>query len=145
MPKNKKIIFVLLCFLILITIFTLIFQKNNTNSNQQIVAELITSVHKDLSLKFDSDEKNIILKPGEIKTINYSVENFGEKTVSAMATFQVYPPELKDYMTKMNCFCYEEQTLKGGEKEKYALVLLVDPNVTKNIKEAIIQFVFFKK
>ena len=145
MPKNKKIIFVLLSFLILITIFTLIFQKNNTNSNQQIVAELITSVHKDLSLKFDSDEKNIILKPGEIKTINYSVENFGEKTVSAMATFQVYPPELKDYMTKMNCFCYEEQTLKGGEKEKYALVLLVDPNVTKNIKEAIIQFVFFKK
>ena len=61
-----------------------------------------------------------------------------------MATFQVYPPELKDYMTKMNCFCYEEQTLKGGEKEKYALVLLVDPNVTKNIKEAIIQFIFFK-
>ena len=145
MPKNKKIIFVLLSFLILITIFTLIFQKNNTNSNQQIVAELITSVHKDLSLKFDSDEKNIILKPGEIKTINYSVENFGEKTVSAMATFQVYPPELKDYMTKMNCFCYEKQTLKVGEKQKYALVLLVDPNVTKNIKQAIIQFVYFKK
>ena len=145
MPKNKKIIFVLLSFLILITIFTLIFQKNNTNSNQQIVAELITSVHKDLSLKFNSDEKNIILKPGEIKTINYSVENFGEKTVSAMATFQVYPPELKDYMTKMNCFCYEKQTLKVGEKQKYALVLLVDPNVTKNIKQAIIQFVYFKK
>ena len=62
-----------------------------------------------------------------------------------MATFQVYPPELKDYMTKMNCFCNEKQTLKGGEKEKYALVLLVDPNVTKNIKEAIIQFVYFKK
>ena len=62
-----------------------------------------------------------------------------------MATFQVYPSELKDFMTKLNCFCYEEQTLKGGEKEKYSLVLLVDPKVTKNIKEAIIQFVFFKR
>ena len=69
----------------------------------------------------------------------------GSKSVSAIATFQVYPPELKDFMTKMNCFCYEKQTLKAGEKEKYALVLLVDPNVTKNIKEAIIQFVYFKK
>ena len=68
-----------------------------------------------------------------------------EKKITGMATFQVYPPELKDYMTKMNCFCYEEQTFKVGEKEKYALVLLVDPNVTKNIKEAIIQFVYFKK
>ncbi len=65
--------------------------------------------------------------------------------MTAMATFQVYPPELKDYMSKMNCFCYEKQTLKGGQKEKYALVLLVDPKVTKNIKEAIIQFIYFKK
>ena len=109
------------------------------------MAELITSVHKDLPLKFDAEEENVILKPGEIKTINYSVKNLGEKSVTAMATFQVYPPELKNYMTKMNCFCYEKQTLKSGEKQKYALVLLVDPNVTKNIKEAIIQFVYFKK
>ena len=98
-----------------------------------------------MPLKFESDQTNIILQPGEVQTINYSVENLGSKSVSAMATFQVYPPELKDFMTKMNCFCYEKQTLKAGEKEKYALVLLVDPNVTKNIKQAIIQFVYFKK
>ena len=98
-----------------------------------------------MPLKFESDQTNIILQAGEVQTINYSVENLGSKSVSAMATFQVYPPELKDFMTKMNCFCYEKQTLKAGEKEKYALVLLVDPNVTKNIKEAIIQFVYFKK
>ena len=69
----------------------------------------------------------------------------GDKNMNGIATFQVYPSELKDFITKMNCFCYEEQTLKGGEEERYSLVLLVDPKVTKNIKEAIIQFVFFKK
>jgi len=143
--KNKKIIFLVLSFLVLTIIFSFAFLENKKNNNKKISAKLITSVHKDLPLKFDSEQKNVILKPGEIKTINYSVENLGEKSVSAMATFQVYPAELKDYMTKMNCFCYEKQTLKAGEKQKYALVLLVDPNVTKNIKEAIIQFVYFKK
>ena len=145
MLKNKKKIFLVLSFLVLTIIFSFTFLENKKNTNKKISAKLITSVHKDLPLKFDSEQKNVILEPGEIKTINYSVENLGEKSVSAMATFQVYPAELKDYMTKMNCFCYEKQTLKGGEKEKYALVLLVDPNVTKNIKEAIIQFVYFKK
>ena len=145
MLKNKKIIFLVLSFLVLTIIFSFAFLENKKNNNKKISAKLITSVHKDLPLKFDSEQKNVILKPGEIKTINYSVENLGEKSVSAMATFQVYPAELKDYMTKMNCFCYEKQTLKAGEKQKYALVLLVDPNVTKNIKEAIIQFVYFKK
>ena len=79
------------------------------------------------------------------KTINYTVKNLSDRNINGLATFQVYPSELKDFITNMNCFCYEEQTLKGGEEERYSLVLLVDPKVTKNIKEAIIQFVFFNK
>ena len=145
MHKNKKLIFILISVITLIIILPFLFFEKGKNIAQQIPTKLITSVHKDLPLKFESDQTNIILQPGEVQTINYSVENLGIKSVSAMATFQVYPPELKDFMTKMNCFCYEKQTLKAGEKEKYALVLLVDPNVTKNIKEAIIQFVYFKK
>ena len=144
MLKDKKIIFIL-SFLAIVIIVSVLFLLNKTNNNQRISAKLITSVHKDLPLEFKTDKNLIILKPGEVKTINYYVRNLSEKKITGMATFQVYPPELKDYMTKMNCFCYEEQTFKVGEKEKYALVLLVDPNVTKNIKEAIIQFVFFKK
>ena len=145
MHKNKKLIFILISVITLIIILPFLFFEKGKNIVQQIPTKLITSVHKDLPLKFESDQTNIILQPGEVQTINYSVENLGSKNISAMATFQVYPPELKDFMTKMNCFCYEKQTLKAGEKEKYALVLLVDPNVTKNIKEAIIQFVYFKK
>ena len=144
MPKNKKLISVFISLLVIVIITSFFLRGENSNS-QLIPTKLITSVHSDLPFKFETEEKNIILKPGEVQTINYSVENLSKKSISAMATFQVYPPELKDYMTKMNCFCSEKQTLKGGEKEKYALVLLVDPNVTKNIKEAIIQFIFFKK
>ena len=145
MLKNKKSILILISIITLIIALSILFFENGRNITQQIPTKLITSVHKDLPLKFESDQTNIILQPGEVQTINYSIENLGNKSVSAMATFQVYPPELKDFMTKMNCFCYEKQTLKAGAKEKYALVLLVDPNVTKNIKEAIIQFVYFKK
>ena len=145
MLKNKKLFFISISIITLIIILYFLFVEKKVNISQQIPTKLITSVHKDLPLKFESDQTNIILQPGEVQTINYSVENLGSKSVAAIATFQVYPPELKDFMTKMNCFCYEKQTLKAGEKEKYALVLLVDPNVTKNIKEAIIQFVYFKK
>ena len=145
MHKNKKLILILISVITLIIILPFLFFEKGKNIVQQIPTKLITSVHKDLPLKFESDQTNIILQPGEVQTINYSIENLGNKSVSAMATFQVYPPELKDFMTKMNCFCYEKQTIKAGAKEKYALVLLVDPNVTKTIKEAIIQFVYFKK
>ena len=148
MSKKKIQNKTLLSFLVLsltILIMSSFLLQNKSIEKTNIKIKLITSVHKDLPFKFETEKKEIIIKPGEINNINYTVKNLGNKTVSGMATFQVYPSELKDYLTKINCFCYEEQTLKSKEKEKYTLVLLVDPNVTKNIKEAIIQFVYFKK
>ena len=148
MLKQKypnKLILVFSFLLIIIFVISLFFFQQNGENSQTIKAKLITSVHKDLPFEFETEEANVLIVPGEVKTINYTVKNLSKKSINGMATFQVYPSELKDFMTKLNCFCYEEQTLKGGEKEKYSLVLLVDPKVTKNIKEAIIQFVFFKK
>ena len=148
MLKQKypnKLILVFSFLLIIIFVISLFFFQQNGENSQTIKAKLITSVHKDLPFEFETEEVNVLIVPGEVKTINYTVKNLSKKSMNGMATFQVYPSELKDFMTKLNCFCYEEQTLKGGEKEKYSLVLLVDPKVTKNVKEAIIQFVFFKK
>ena len=148
MLKKKypnKLILVLSLFLIITFVVSIFLYKENGVSVQPIKVKLITSVHKDLPFEFETEEENISIIPGEVKTINYTVKNLSDKNMNGLATFQVYPSELKDFITKMNCFCYEEQTLKGGEEERYSLVLLVDPKVTKNIKEAIIQFVFFKK
>ena len=142
---QNKLILVFSFLLIIIFVISLFFFQQNSENSQTIKAKLITSVHKDLPFEFETEEANVLIVPGEVKTINYTVKNLSKKSINGMATFQVYPSELKDFMTKLNCFCYEEQTLKGGVKEKYSLVLLVDPKVTKNVKEAIIQFVFFKK
>ncbi len=145
LKTSNKVFLLLSLLLIIIFTISIFFSKENESGKQAITVKLITSVHKDLPFEFQTEEKNVLILPGEVKTINYTVKNLSEQSMSGMATFQVYPAELKDFMTKMNCFCYEEQTLKGGEKEKYSLVLLIDPKVTKNIKEAIIQFIFFKK
>ena len=148
MLKQKypnKLILVFSFLLIIIFVISLFFFQQNGESVQPIKVKLITSVHKDLPFQFETEEENMSIIPGEVKTINYTVKNLSDRNINGLATFQVYPSELKDFITKMNCFCYEEQTLKGGEEERYSLVLLVDPKVTKNIKEAIIQFVFLKK
>ena len=98
--------------------------------------------------KFSTKEANIIIQPGEVKTIEYIVENPSNKTTFGIATFQYHPKELGNYFTKLNCFCFDKQILKAGENSKYSLVILIDPEVTKDsetkdIKEVIMQFTFF--
>ena len=58
--------------------------KENKVSKQEITAKLITSVHKDLPFEFESEEKNIVIVPGEVKTINYTVKNLSKKNLKGM-------------------------------------------------------------
>ena len=72
----------------------------------------------------------------------------GDTNTTVIATFAYFPKQVKKYKSKINCFCYDAQTLKAKQKDKFVLVLLIDPEVTKDsktkdIKEATIQFTFF--
>ena len=152
--KNKTVSILLVSLFILIIILSFvsikIFQKkqNITLESHFINIRLITTVHPSLPWKFSTNKPNIIIEPGEVKTIEYIVENPSNKTTFGVATFQYYPKELGNYFTKLNCFCFDKQTLKAGESSKYSLVILIDPKVTKDsktkeIKEVIMQFTFF--
>ena len=81
-------------------------------------------------------------------TIEYTVENLGDTNTTGIATFAYFPRQFENYISKINCFCYDAQTLESKQKDKFVLVLLIDPEVTKDsktkdIKEVTIQFTFF--
>ena len=152
--NNKTLTVVLVSIFVLLVVLSFlsikIFQKkkNIALENHFINIRLTTSVHPSLPWKFSTKESNIKIKPGEIKTIEYIVENTSEEITFGIATFQYYPKALGNYFTKLNCFCFDKQTLKAGENIKYSLVIIIDPKVTKDsktkdIKEATMQFTFF--
>ena len=152
--NNKTVTIILISIFVVLIVFAFIaikiFQKkqNIALENHFINVSLITSVHPSLPWKFSAKEPNIIIQPGKVKTIEYIVENPSNRTTFGVATFQYHPKELGNYFTKLNCFCFDKQTLKAGENSKYSLVILIDPKVTKDsktkdIKEVIMQFTFF--
>ena len=71
-----------------------------------------TNVHSTSSWKF-YPEKNIIdLKPGEVHTVKFNVENPTNEISSGSASFNVSPSPFGIYLNKIGCFCFEKQTLK---------------------------------
>jgi cytochrome c oxidase assembly protein subunit 11 len=146
---NLLIIFLLiLALLSYVTINKFQKDKGQALAIEPISINLLTSVHPDLSWNFRPMEPKIVVKPGEVTIVEYIVENLGSTETTGIATFVYFPNQLGNYISKINCFCYDAQTLKPKEKSKYTLVLLIDPEVvkdskTKNIKEATIQFTFF--
>ncbi len=124
------------------------FQKEKKLVSEPISINLLTSVHSNLSWNFEPVKSEIIAKPGEVITVQYTVENLGLKESTGIATFAYFPKQFGNYISKINCFCYDAQTLKPKQKDKFTLVLLIDPEVTKDsktkdIKEFTLQFIFF--
>ena len=149
--KNLKFylfLFILLFLIFFYYFFTNKFQKEKTLALEPISINLLTSVHPNLSWGFEPLKPKIIVKPGEVTIIEYIVQNLGTKETTGIAVFAYFPNQLGNYISKINCFCYDAQTLKPNQKNKFTLVLLIDPEVTKDsktkdIKEATIQFTFF--
>lgn len=149
--KSLKIVSLLvLCLIIVLSVNIFINKekRDEIKSKESIKINLLTSVHPNLHWSFKSKEKKIFVKPGEIKTIEYTVENLEDLNSTGIATFAYFPSQFGNYIRKLNCFCYDAKTLKSKQKDNYSVVILIDPEVTKdnrtkNIKEVTIQFTFF--
>ena len=149
--KISKFNLILIFFILLAIIFYFFinkFQKEKKLVLEPISINLLTNVHPKLSWRFQPIKPKIFVKPGEVVTIEYEVENLSEKNNTGIATFAYFPSEFGNYVNKINCFCYDAQNMKPKEKNKFVLVLLIDPEVTKDsktkdIKEVTLQFTFF--
>jgi len=132
----------------LVNVYVKKFKKNIAKTEEPIIINLLTSVHPSLPWRFKAINPKIIVKPGEVVTVEYIVENLENKETTGIATFAYFPNQFGSYIRKLNCFCYDAQTLKAKQQDKYSVVLLIDLEVTKdsktkNIKEVTIQFNFF--
>tara|TARA_Y100000590_G_scaffold348346_1_gene399304 strand:+ start:395 stop:895 length:501 start_codon:yes stop_codon:yes gene_type:complete len=150
--KNFKNYFFLLILLVLIfyliALRFIVFQEEKKQTLEPLSINLLTSVHPNLPWNFKPVKSKIKIKPGEVVTIEYIVENLSSTKTTGIATFSYFPKQFENYISKLNCFCYDAQTLAPKQKNKFILVLLIDPEVTKdsktkNIKEATMQFTFF--
>ena len=151
--KFKTILLILIFLLIFCLLSYLVVNKFQKDKDEAMALEpisinLLTSVHPKLPWKFKPTKPKITVKPGEVTTIEYIVENLSSKKTTGIATFVYFPSQFGSYISKINCFCYGAQSLKPKQKDKFTLILLIDPEVTKDsktksIKEATIQFTFF--
>jgi cytochrome c oxidase assembly protein subunit 11 len=107
-----------------------------------------TNINSELNWKFYPEINTVNIKPGEVHTVKFMVENQSNKKSSGTASFNVSPSPFGIYLNKIGCFCFEKQTLKAGEKQDFVLTFFLDPKVvddnkTRDIVDVTLSFTFF--
>ena len=116
--------------------------------NQDYKMRFDTNINSTLNWKFYPEMNTLNLKPGEVHTVKFNVENPSNEISSGSATFNVSPSPFGIYLNKIGCFCFEKQTLQPGEKKEFVLPFFLDPKVvddnkTKNMSDVTLSFTFF--
>ena len=116
--------------------------------NQNYKIRFDTNSNGSLDWKFYREKNTISLKPGEVHSVKFFVENETNQPSSGSATFNVSPSPFGIYLNKIGCFCFEKQTLNPGQKRNFVLTFFLDPKVvddnkTNSISDVTLSFTFF--
>jgi cytochrome c oxidase assembly protein subunit 11 len=88
-----------------------------------------------LPWRFEPERGLLEVRIGEVVTVNYRVVNESARETIGVASYNVSPPTVGGYFTKINCFCFSEQRLKAGEVRDMAVVFFVDPELAKDSEQ----------
>ncbi len=115
--------------------------KIATAAPEQVLAHNVKvrfdgNVNGGLPIKFGPVEREVEVQLGETKQISFTAENKSSGTVKAIATFNVTPETAGAYFNKLQCFCFNETTLKPGEKLDMPVVFFVDPTIVDDVQAA---------
>lgn len=68
------------------------------------------------------------LTPGDTALVFYSAQNTSSSPFSMVSTYTIIPPRASLYLNKVQCFCFDEQRLKGFESVELPILFFIDPS-----------------
>lgn len=106
------------------------------------------NVRDGLAWKFGPAQGPVEVKIGEQNIIYYKATSLTGEATTGSATFNVTPEAAGKYFAKIQCFCFNEQTLNPGQTVEMPVVFYVDPAIlddpdARDISEITLSYSFY--
>jgi cytochrome c oxidase assembly protein subunit 11 len=88
--------------------------------------------------------RSLEVHPGELATVMYEFRNVQNRTMAAQAIPSYAPQQAMAYFNKVECFCFNEYTLKAGESKQWPVVFVIDPKLPRDVKTITLSYTFFE-
>lgn len=105
----------------------------DVDDSRYITVQFITRGSAGLPWEMDVATNQLRVNPGQVSEISFTFMNHSDQAILGRAVPSVSPSEASQYLRKINCFCFDEQKLKGNEKLTLPLVFQVVSELPKVI------------
>jgi cytochrome c oxidase assembly protein subunit 11 len=94
-------------------------------------------------------ERTMKVKIGETALAFFKATNHATVPLTGQAVFNVAPELAGRYFTKIECFCFTQQTLQPGQSVEMPVTFFVDPKIvededTRDMSEITLSYTFYR-
>ena len=105
-----------------------------SDNDQDILSQIVTvrfdaSLERGMPWEFRPVDREMSLRIGETGLAFYEAHNPTKTPVAGTASYNVFPFAAGEYFIKIECFCFEQQTLQPGERVQMPVSFYVDPEI----------------
>jgi cytochrome c oxidase assembly protein subunit 11 len=105
-------------------------------------------IYPGLPWTFEPDQIEVVVPLGEDHLASYTAHNKAKSPVTGVALYNVTPEKAAKYFHKTACFCFNQQTLEGGQTMDFPLSFWVDPAIgtdpnTRDVQTVTLSYTFF--
>jgi cytochrome c oxidase assembly protein subunit 11 len=117
-------------------------------ANTQVDRSRTVTVEFDANVRGPWDFKpalrSLQVHPGEMATVMYEFRNRQDRTMAAQAIPSYAPMQSAAHFNKVECFCFNEYTLKPGESKQWPVVFYLDAKLPKDVTTITLSYTFFE-
>jgi cytochrome c oxidase assembly protein subunit 11 len=111
--------------------------------SRNIWVEFVTTMNEQLPWEFYPLHRRVQMHPGGVIHTAYYAKNTTDETMTIQAIPSVTPGRAATYIKKLECFCYEHQTLAPGESAEMPLVFILEDKIPEDINTLTLSYTLF--
>lgn len=144
-----------------VPLYRLFCQVTGYGGTTQVAAAPSKAVDRYVTVRFNADrepglpwrfrpmQREIRVRLGETAVAFFEAENTGDAPITGTATYNVTPFKVGPYFSKIECFCFTEQTLAPGERAQMPVSFFVDAGMlddwnVADVKTITLSYTFFR-
>jgi cytochrome c oxidase assembly protein subunit 11 len=116
----------------------------NTQVDRSRTITVEFDANKQGAWRFKPHVNHLQVHPGELVQVTYDLVNLEPRAMAGQAIPSYAPLQSAQYFQKLECFCFQQQTLTAGETRQFPVVFFIDPNLPRDVQTITLSYTFFE-
>ena len=118
--------------------------NSQVDESRWVNVEFLSHTMPGVGLELRPEQFSMRVHPGAIIHTNYVVRNVTSAVFVGQAVPSITPAVAAPYFQKIECFCFNQQTLQPKEERTMPVVFVVKPDLDGDLRTITLSYTFFE-